>query len=498
MKHLYGFFLLFLFHYSAAQRPASSRITPFAEAGLLAASAERTPFWLRANQFGIVPARSPAATLRLGVFGSVALRDTQASTGRRPWTLTYRAEIVGNAGKQSTVLLPEAYVRVAHRSLELVAGRRREIIGLVDSTLSSGSFAWSGNALPMPKIRFGTAGFTPLWRNGWLGVNAFIAHGWFADTWFMQHSFLHEKSTLWRLGKPAWGFRLYAGINHHAQWGGRSDYLDRNLAVDGQLPGRLRDFGNVFLTLIPRDRQNPRYTYFDGFNRFGNHLGSYDFGLELPGKTTSLLFYHQHPYEDSSGLIFANLPDGLSGIRLQRRPAAGTGFRLNTLLLEVLLTRSQSGSFLDLYGLGTLRRTEGRDNYFNHSQYREAWTYRGQVLGTPFITLQSDLRREWWNQSGWRIINNRVQVYHLGFRAAVGRRVEIEGRFSYSLNYGTYDQALPGSPGQFSSLLRATLPVRWLGGSVLTGALALDQGRLYTNSAGTYLGLRKTWGRNSG
>ncbi|RRB04209.1 capsule assembly Wzi family protein [Larkinella rosea] len=488
MKKRYGFLLLILSH----QINAQNRINPYMEAGGLASSATNTPFWLRSNQFGIVPSQNPIVTVRAGVFGAVSLVDT--SQNRRAWTLDYRAEVVGNTGKVTQLLLPEAYIRVTHRALELVAGRRREVIGLVDTTLSTGSWSWSGNALPMTKIRFGTNGFTPLWRNGWLGVNAFIAHGWFANTDYMQHSFLHQKSTIWRLGKPSWGFRLYAGINHNAQWGGKSAYLDPNLAVNGQLPGRLSDFGMVFLTIQHRNKQGgANYTNFDGYNRVGNHLGSYDFGLEIPGKTHSLFLYHQHPFEDSSGMIFANLPDGLTGIKLHRAVSSDAVFQVKDLLLEMLLTKSQSGSFLDLYGLSTLRRGEGRDNYFNNSQYREGWAYQNRILGSPFITRYPDITKKYQDNSTWIVTNNRIQVFHAGLRARVAGRVDLLAKLSYSINYGTYDVPYSEKPRQLSSLMQLGIPVNWLGGSVVTAAVSADAGQLYDNSVGGFLSIRKTW-----
>ena len=189
MKQLYSIFLTgFLFSHAVfAQSPSRHQSRFYVELGALASSTDRTPFWLRANQYGIVPLSAPFGTLRVGLAGTVLLSDT--TTGRyhakrnRAWMLEYQAEGVGNAGKSSQFLLPEAYVKLAHRGIEFVAGRRREVIGLVDSTLSSGSYAWSGNALPIPKVQFGTRGFVPLGRRGWLSINGFIADGWSAQTW---------------------------------------------------------------------------------------------------------------------------------------------------------------------------------------------------------------------------------------------------------------------------------------------------------------------------
>ncbi|MGA0556297.1 capsule assembly Wzi family protein [Larkinella sp. VNQ87] len=497
MKQFYPILLTGLF-FASTQVFSQSRHASqlYTEIGALVSSTDRTPFWLRANQFGTVPLTAPVGSLRLGLAGTILFSDTTKARfqvhPRRLWSLSYQVEAVGNAGKSAQLLLPEGYIRLAHRGIELVAGRRRAVIGLVDSTLSSGSYAWSGNALPIPKVQFGTRGFVPLGRRGWLAINGFLAHGWFANTWYMRHSFLHQKSLFFRIGKPTAIVRLYAGINHSVQWGGQSDYIDPKLAINGKLPGRLADFPNVLFAIRTNGLNNDRISSFDYVNLYGNHLGTIDFGGELRFSGLNLLLYHQHVFEDVTGIFFKNLPDGLSGIRLSSNRPVSAGFHLNEVLLEFLTTLSQSGP--TLYQAD--KSWKGADNYFNNSQYREGWTYRERVIGTPFLTRRLDIRAPYRNASDWAIAGNRVQMYHVAARATVARQIDLRVKVSYSRNYGIPEVFLSGPPTQLSAWVQVGTPLRWLGGAELTAALALDQGQLYDDAVGGYLGLRKTiWQR---
>ena len=463
----------------------------YVEVGGLASSAERTPFWLRANQFGIVPYAAPVGTLRAGLTGSVLLTDTTGQYARKPpsraWVLSYGAEVVGNAGKESQLLAPEYYVKLAHRQLQLVVGRRREVVGLVDTALTSGSYSWSGNALPIPKVLFGTKGFAPIGRRKWLAINAFIAHGWFANTNYMQRSYLHQKSVIFRVGKPSSAVRLYAGINHNTQWGGHSDSLDYHYAVNGQLPDQLRDFPNVLFAIRTDGLDNLRITSFDYVNLYGNHVGNIDFGFELRLPSVLLMLYHQHSFDDSSGMFFKNVPDGLSGLRIQPVKHGTSGFRVDDLLLEFLTTLDQSGPVFNP-SAGLL----GADNYFNNRQYQEGWAYKNHIIGTPFITLKQDTKPVYQQTTGWIVNNNRVQMAHIGMRATVAQRMNLVAKVSYSRNYGVPGEPLPGAPMQLSSLVQVGMPLSWLGGLSLTASAAADFGQLYTNAVGAYVGLRKT------
>lgn len=454
----------------------------------MASSGRQTPFWFRANQFGTVPLVAPAGTVRVGT-SALFSRDTTT----RGWFWGYSAEVVANAGSRSPMLLPEAYASIGHRSVELIVGRRKEVLGLVDTTLSSGSYAWSGNALPIPKIQIGTRGFVPLrFTKDLVAINAFFSHGWFANTDSIRNSFLHKKAVYGRIGKPHWKVKLYGGILHAVQWGGRSNYLGTNHATSGKLPSSFNDYLHIIVAKQPANAAD--LSNHDLVNQFGNHVGSMDIGAELTLAHWEALAYYQHPFEDKSGVALVNLPDGLYGFRLKRRPTGPAhSFQFNQVLFEYLTTMSQSGSTLEIGS----RLYEGIDDYFNNFQYLNGWTHQNRVLGTPFISRRQDVKPEWQNRPGkytLSIVNNRVQLFHLGLSGIFPSGVRVQSRFSLSRNYGIFRNPFGQLVHQFSGSVWLTWPLAWLGGSELQTAIAFDQGNLYKNALGGWVSLRKNWG----
>ena len=83
-----------------------------AEAGAYFSSSTATPFWLRANQYGIVPNQSPAYTLRVGLYGDSDTTGTGVGRWRNTrFAVGYGLNVVANAGPnrlayEKSVLLP--------------------------------------------------------------------------------------------------------------------------------------------------------------------------------------------------------------------------------------------------------------------------------------------------------------------------------------------------------------------------------------------------------
>ncbi len=368
----------------------SGTFYPSAELGGFASTSSRTPFWLRANQWGRVPLVSPAGFVRLGLrYQSPGMRPDSALPPP-PVHWEFGTEAVRTIGQENRLLLPEVYAKIHWKKWELMAGRERELIGIVDSTLSSGSYSWSGNALPIPKIRLGLIEYVPLgFLKNFISIKGSFVHGWFNDP-YIQGAYLHQKTLYGRFGKPEANVHVQLGLVHNATWGGRADYLKDNLvAVNGKLTTRFGDYlTGVILARIPRDRANSRFTVFDGTNRVGNHVGHYDLAVDWKLRDTKFLFYRQHPFEDASGLQLQNLPDGLYGISVRRNKLPTAIFAWKGILVEFLSTRDQSGSAFDLTG----SRFKGLDNYFNHAQYRQGWSYLSRGIGTPFIPPRPEVR----------------------------------------------------------------------------------------------------------
>lgn len=473
-----------------AQTDTTQRRTGyFAEVGGMAATNSRTPFWLRANQFGTIPLENPFAFVRLG-------GQTSLGTDPRKPQLHLQAELVANAGKASNVLLPVAAATLRFRKFEIYAGRRKEFFGLGDTLLTSGSYAWSGNALPLPKVQIGTRGFVPIgFTKGLFAVHAMMAHGWFINADSVRGSYLHQKAVFFRLGKPTWKVHFYAGVHHVAQWGGqwRNPVKGSKVTLeDGKLPSDLSAFFSVFRASEPT---NPdAVSVIDALNRTGNHLGSIDFAMEYFGNKGNWLFYHQHTYDDKSGVFFVNFPDGLTGIRWQNKSVAKQSFRITRVNAEFLTTMDQSGFNITI----NRHRFDGADDYFVNYQYTEGWAYKERVMGTAFISRREDARPEWYNVKGGTyrlasITNNRVQVLHFGLMGQIHSTLQFRMLASQSWNHGRpvlQDPAFPLS--QFSGLLELSKTSNALGGVQIQAAVALDQGPWLPATAGLRLGIRKT------
>ena len=241
------------------------------EAGTYLSTSGQTPFWLRANQYGSVPYYTPSATLRAGL-------SSEYDTSRHRFDLGYGIDVIangvnypGNLPPTSPVILQQAYVKARFGIFEAYAGRRREIFGLVDTLLTSGSYSWSGNALPIPKIQISIPRFTPIkFTKGWVAVMGTFAHGWMGAAPYVQHAFLHQKSLFFRLGKAQSTFRAYGGINHDVVWGGVNPQLAALGVIKSErLPASFQDYLLVVSGL--RTRQSVYFYALTRNHRFRPH-----------------------------------------------------------------------------------------------------------------------------------------------------------------------------------------------------------------------------------
>ncbi|MDQ1087366.1 capsule assembly Wzi family protein [Siphonobacter sp. SORGH_AS_1065] len=452
---------------------------------------QQTPFWLRANEFGLIPLKGPAGIFRAGAslnFATALPDSNKANRRKLDWGLG--VEGVQITGPEKQFVLPEAYAKLRYGRVELWGGRRKEFIGITDTTLTSGSIVWSNNALPIPKIQIGTAGFIPLkFLNNFVALKGSFAHGWF-DVPYIQGAYLHYKSLHGRFGKPGGKVAFYFGINHMVQWGGHAEYLKNSpVAVNGHLTTAPKDFlWGILLGQLSQERENDRFTGFDGENRVGNHLGNYDIALTVKGERQSLLFYHQHIFEDLSGLLFLNHFDGLYGLSWSLPHTYDKSTRLNKLLFEFLTTNDQAGSTFDITA-----RFQGGDNYFNHSQYVQGWSYYDKAIGTPLLPLHRELANENLPHTENYFPVNRVTGFHLAGDGLLLGKIILQARLTYTLNRGTYSFPFPTPAHQFSSLLLLKTSPKYLHGLSIAGKVAYDQGDLYHSRIGAFLSLSKTW-----
>lgn len=448
----------------------------------------QTPFWMRANKFGKVPTKGQTMAVFAGVKS-----DYQNPENKIDWG--YSLNIGGFAGMQNKFIIQQAYAKAKWRAFELFAGRREEIQGLVDTTLTSGSYIWSGNALPMPKIDLGIRDYTSIGGEGLISIKGNYAHGWFDrkrdDAIGVK---LHQKSFYFRIGKPNYKFKFYSGFNHQAQWGGVSQYDDAyaKLKKGDKFGATLRDYYFIFTgrSTIGTDTsiivgENEKA------NRIGNHLGTLDFGLEIDIPKAKLFIYRQSIFEDGSLFYLNNIQDGLHGLSFTFKNSVNRHIKLNKIIFEYLNTLNQGGPFYDNNPLAMSLR--GSDNYFNNSQFRDGWSYQKTSIGSPFMLTNDEFKNPDFNGAGY-FTNIKVQSYYIGLQGSL-YDIVYQGRLSISNNWGNFNRHLNNPYKQTSFLISAAKnfeKIFNLNNVDLNFSLAGDFGELLSQNIAVNFGIRKS------
>lgn len=362
------------------------------ESGIYLSTSGQNPFLLRSNQYGVIPLESQFLTLRGAAHKEYDSTKNEQNKQKR-FSYGYGLNTVINIGKINQIILPEAYLKIRYEAFEVYGGRRKETVGLVDTTLTSGSYIWSGNALPMPKLQISIPNYVSILGHGLISIKGSYSHGWFGSSDSTKNFFLHQKYLYGRIGKPNWKFKFYAGFNHQVQWGGKPN----KPYIESQTGKLITNYGNDFSTYlnvvsgVSLNRKGDGITkdgipLNDAWNRSGNHLGSIDIATEISFNKFDLFLYRQSFYEDGSLFYLGNITDGLLGISYKRK---NTNTGLMKLTFEYLDTRSQGGPG----GSGsTIPQIRGGDSYFNNSFYH--WIYKGNTIGTPLIIPLRTIQEE--------------------------------------------------------------------------------------------------------
>lgn len=397
------------------------------EAKATATTGNTVPFWFRSNQGGNVPLKGSSAALLASVYREY---DTTNKT-RVDWSFGASGRV--NAGYKVKALLLEAFGRLKVGVFELEAGRSKQVTGLYDTSLSSGSFTLSGNALAVPHVQVAVPRFSYLLGGKLFAFQGNVSHGWLGTVPIQDNyskiklasTYLHQFSLYGRLAKPEWKLQLFGGINHQVTWGSEKKMYEDKFTLS-QVQSYLYAVSGK--------------TYQDGHgisSKLGNHLGSIDMALKYNFSRYSLFAYRQNFYDEGALYSFANIRDGLNGISLTNKKGPGKNFGWHKVLLEVLNTKNQAGETWSKY------TKSGDENYYNNYVYAEGWSYRGVGLGTPFISEKNTTRKGLPNDTTDYFNNNRVLLVHLGVEGNV-KDWMVLAKFSFSDNEGTFGTSLTG------------------------------------------------------
>jgi hypothetical protein len=447
------------------------------------------PFWMRSNQFGSIP--PPGASM--GLIGSMNRAYDASKNHLADWGFSAEGRL--NIGNPTNFILIEGYGKLRLSVFELKAGRTRDITGLCDTVLTSGSFSISGNAPGIPKIQLAIPEFYTLPFLGRLfAFKGNFQHGWMGN-WYLNGkavpntpTYLHQLTLYGRFGKPSWRLKLYGGFNHQVIWGNEKNFMGEDYA--------LNEFQTYLYVISGKAYNHGKITS----TRIGDHLGSIDLGLGYEFTNVRLLIYRQNFYDAGALYYLANILDGLNGLSLVNKKESGNKIQWKRMLVEFLYTKNQAGETWSPYTASPY------EDYYNNGYYKAGWSYKNVGLGTPFISPANSLKDGFPSAPDDFFGNNRVIAAHLGIEASVCGW-NMRSKVSYSRNYGTYGtsatgKAYPGSvypspygvfsmTRQFSAYLETTKSLtRGIQISVKT---AFDIGNLYNNSFGLMGGISKSF-----
>jgi hypothetical protein len=206
-----------------------------------------------------------------------------------------------------------------------------------------------------------------------------MAHGVFdKGSVYTKNPLLHEKFIYMNMKNNIHYFSI--GFIHEAVWGGSTEEY-------GNFPHSFKDFLKVFIS-----GDGPLLEGEPHANALGNHLGIWDFYYKRVISDKEVKLYYQHLFEDTSSLRFANKTDGLWGIELKNY------IPRSTILLEYIDTSN-----------ARINPPYQLDYYYSNYQYISGWTYKGNIIGNPFI-----------NDDGSEQGFDERKVVHIGAKGKIG------------------------------------------------------------------------------
>ena len=324
------------------------------------ASQDYQPFWIISNRWGSVVERKADASMYLDFSNSHVIGDRESNTdemGVDPITLSYGfTGLLNNQFNKGVA--QQAYGRLSFRGWEFSAGRIKNQIGEQDRDLSTGSLGVSQNALPIPQIRLAITEWRNVpWTRGFARFKGSFSHGWMGGDRYLSDGFYHEKSLYVQILRNK--LKLYGGLQHFAEWGGRRG----NLELDRDLQG----FLNVLLVKEAYDGGGlPSYIR---PGRAGDQRGLLEFGADWEDDDVRLHLYNQVPFETGIGIDIRNI-DRLLGVSAEWKERE-TGFQ--KVLVEFVHTKQMEDYGREVH------------SYYNNGNYRTGWEYKDRVIGTPLM-----------------------------------------------------------------------------------------------------------------
>lgn len=491
---------------------------------------DQAPMWMVSNQNGRWGNVEPNQLL---TFAKVYMGKELGAN----FNIESEAEIDYSSGLES-VFLHTGYLKASWKGLSFQFGRHTFSPIFEPDYAGVGAYLFGNNYRPMTRITFGLSQFKKLpVLKGRLEIRGEISHGRLDDGngfYNHNHTLLHEKYAYIRWDGNKW--LPYAGLNHSVFMGGYNSYGDK-IPIDY--------WRSIFA------KSSEKIGGGDATNAGGAHMGLYDFGLYRKFPNATARFYYQIPFADKSGMFFwkRNI-DQIVGVNVLLKNKKW----IQNLTVEWINTAHQTGNgipdalavypdgshevlprsvllerdlneLMEKLGQGRIqpytlpevmaylqkefnkgREYGGRDGYLNNGVYPVGWTYYGMVMGSPLNLTRVQIGVNSPNLGIYTnnfIVNDRVKAIHVGGNGVLNENWQWRGKFTYSVNYGSYYNQYPGrytwvetedyyfSGGlkQFYGLIGISWYPLKINGLELISDFAFDAGEMF-NSFGLRVGTR--------
>lgn len=463
---------------------AQSAVSSFVEYGASIHGGDHTPLWQASMQQGL-----SSIDNNTYVRGNVTYRYSLGNN----WKINSALDLVSASGMTSHFIVQQAYLLVKRSAFELLLGSKESNSNLLDQNLTSGGLVWSGNARPIPQIKFGIPEFTPLTSN--LFFKGEISFGWWTDGRYLSNLTAgtdaeytkdiryHHKSFYFRVGKPDAKFNFIFGMCLDDQFGG--------IRYDASNPTGL-NLGNslkyYLKALIPQHGDSKDGELIgEDIQYEGNLLGSEHLKLNYQNKSATIGLYLENYFDDFSGMGKLNGFDGLWGIEYhskKRRVISGV-------VLEYYQTTNQSGP---LHGVdnSAAKKTGGADDYYNNYLY-QGWQHWGMTIANPLIASPIYFYDRINKYSNYDLGSpyNRVKAFHLGIDGNISESVAYRAKISYNKTWGTPFVPTVNILENFSAFTEMSYIPKRTPSWIFSASVAMDRGKIYGDNVGLQLKIKK-------
>jgi len=276
-------------------------------------------------------------------------------------TLSTNFSVLGNISSQSSVYFSQIYLGLDFRAIEFKAGKFFREQGLNSSDIGIGSMVLSRNTRSIPGIEIGTRSYQKVpFAQGYVKYKLNYGNFWFDEDRYIDAPKLHSKSFYLQFDISP--IKFNAGLIHNVIWGGSNP---ENISL-----------GNSFGDFVRINLGAPaaKGFMFEGeiTNTLGNTVAAYDGGIEWEEDKFKINLTRLFYMEDKSNAMLRSFWDGQWSVDLKLKESS----ILERLRFDHMYTIRQDA--VD-------EQPGGRANYYSHYLYQNGWTYRGNVLGTPFI-----------------------------------------------------------------------------------------------------------------